>query len=99
MEEEIRPLIFDPEHYVEDAIVEESQIIQQFINKIVLANRDAHVWQIQGIVDTPSGERQPDLFFNDIWVEQYQSGDDSYYGRIWYPLPCGTKWVQTWYNM
>lgn len=99
MEEEIRPAIFDPAQYVEDAVLQESQIIQQFINNLLLSNKGSHIWQIQGIVDTPGGDIQPDLFFDTIWVEQHQSDDDSYYGNVWYPLPCGTKWVKIWYNM
>lgn len=91
--------ISDQTQHVEDPVLEESQAIQQFIQKMISVNNDSCVWQIQGIVDTPGGDRQPDLFFDDIWVEQHQSGDDSYYGNIWYPLPCGTKWVQTWYSM
>lgn len=99
MQDEITPEIFDSDQYVEDAVLKESQTIQQFLNKILLSNKDSSIWQIQGIVDTPGGDRQSDLFFDNIWVKQYQSGDDSYYGNVWYPLPCGTKWIQIWYNM
>lgn len=118
--EEIRPLIFDPTQYTEDATVTKSevirdfldnfiqnnkatvtksQVIQDFLGKIIQNNKDCHLWQIQGIVDSPLGEIQLDELFGCIWVEQHQSSDDSYYGRVWYPLPCGTKWVQVFFNM
>ena len=77
--------------------VASSDLLADFLVQLVAHNSDNSLWSIQGVVEKPEGEPQPDLQFGTIHVEQHQSGDDSFYGYIWYPLPCG-KWLQTWFS-
>jgi hypothetical protein len=87
----------DPKPTTEPVAVASTTLLADFLRQLIAHNSDTSLWGLQGIVDTPEGEAQPDLQFGEVYVEQHQSGDNSFYGYIWYPLPCG-NWLQTYFS-